>query len=66
MGNVENIERQIQQLSADELAEFRLWFAEFDAELWDRQLDSDVPSGKLDALAREALRAHAAGTTTKL
>lgn len=66
MGNVENIERQIKQLSAAELAEFRLWFAEFDAELWDRQLESDVLSGKLDALASEALRAHAAGKTTKL
>lgn len=66
MGNVENIERQIQQLSADELAELRLWFAEFDAELWDRQLESDVPSGKLDTLADEALRAHAAGDSTKL
>ena len=66
MGIVENIERQIQQLSPDELAEFRLWFAEFDAQLWDRQLESDVRSGKLDALANEALRTHAAGQSTKL
>ncbi|MBO3715497.1 MAG: hypothetical protein J5X23_11055 [Candidatus Accumulibacter sp.] len=66
MGIVENIERQIQELSANELAEFRLWFAEFDAQLWDRQLESDVRSGKLDTLANDALRAHAAGQTTKL
>ncbi|MCC6532221.1 MAG: hypothetical protein IT531_06710 [Burkholderiales bacterium] len=66
MGNVENIERQIQQLSVDELAEFRRWFAEFDAELWDRQLVSDARSGKLDALANGALQAHAAGRSTKL
>jgi hypothetical protein len=66
MGNVENIERQIQQLSADELAEFRRWFAGFDAERWDRQLEADVRSGKLDALANEALQAHAAGKSTKL
>ena len=66
MGNVENIERQIQQLSADELAAFRLWFAEFDAELWDRQFDSDVAFGKLDGLASEALRAHATGESTEL
>lgn len=66
MGNVEHIERQIQKLSADELADFRLWFAEFDAELWDRQMESDMSSGKLGALANEALRAHAVGQSTKL
>ena len=66
MGNVENIEKQVQQLSADELAEFRRWFAEFDAQLWDRQFESDVKSGKLDALADEALQAHKSGQSTKL
>ncbi len=66
MGIVENIEKQVQQLSSEELAEFRLWFAEFDAQLWDRQFESDVRSGKLDVLANEALRSHTAGQSTKL
>ena len=66
MSKVENLEEQIQQLSPDELAEFRRWYAEFDAGLWDRQFELDVKSGKLDALAENALRAHAAGQSTKL
>jgi hypothetical protein len=66
MGKLENIEKQVQQLSPDELAEFRRWFAGFDAELWDRQLESDVRAGKLDALADEALLAHKSGQSTKL
>jgi succinate dehydrogenase flavin-adding protein (antitoxin of CptAB toxin-antitoxin module) len=66
MSKVENLEKQIQQLSAQELAEFRRWYAEFDADLWDRQFESDVKAGKLDALAEKALRAHAAGQSTKL
>jgi succinate dehydrogenase flavin-adding protein (antitoxin of CptAB toxin-antitoxin module) len=66
MSKVENLEKQIQQLSPEELAEFRRWYAEFDADLWDRQFESDVKSGKLDALAERALRAHAAGQSTKL
>lgn len=66
MSRVENLERQIQQLSPDELAEFRRWYAQFDADLWDRQFELDVKSGKLDALAEKALRAHAAGQSTKL
>jgi len=66
MGKIEDLERQIKQLSAEELAEFRRGYAEFDAQSWDRQLEADVKSGKLDVLAEKALRAHAAGQTTKL
>jgi hypothetical protein len=66
MSKVESLEKQIQQLSSAELAEFRRWFAEFDAHLWDRQLEADVKAGKLDSLAEKALRAHAAGESTKL
>jgi hypothetical protein len=66
MGKVEKIEEQIQDLSADELARLREWFAAFDAEAWDRQFEADVHAGKLDALGDNALKAHAAGKTTKL
>jgi hypothetical protein len=66
MSKVENLEKQIRQLSPEELAEFRRWYADFDAELWDRQFEADVKAGKLDALAERALRAHEAGQSTKL
>jgi hypothetical protein len=66
MGKLENIERQIKDLSSQEMAELREWFATFDAEAWDRQFEADVRAGKLDALAEKALQAHASGTTTKL
>ena len=66
MGKVEKIEQQIKQLSEDELARLREWFAAFDAEAWDRQFEADVSAGKLDVLGEKALKAHAAGKTTKL
>ena len=66
MGKVEKIERQIRDLSSQEMAELREWFAAFDAEAWDRQFEADVRAGKLDALAEKALQAHASGTTSKL
>ncbi|MGF1614639.1 MAG: hypothetical protein ACFCVA_12220 [Gammaproteobacteria bacterium] len=66
MGKVESIEEQIKGLSAEELAQFRAWFLEFDWALWDEQLERDVASGKLDALAERALRDHAAGKSTPL
>ena len=61
MSKLEAVEKKVSGLSAKELAEFRRWFAEFDAAAWDRQIERDVKAGKLDALADEALRAHAAG-----
>ena len=61
MSKVESLEKRISALSAEELAQFRQWFAEFDAAAWDRQIERDVKAGKLDALADEALRDHAAG-----
>ena len=66
MGKIEALERQVQALSSEELAAFRRWFAEFDAEIWDQQFEADVKAGKLDALAEKALRAHAAGQSTEL
>ena len=54
MTKIEILERQIKELSREELAEFRAWFAEFDGALWDRQIEADVKAGKLDALAGRA------------
>jgi hypothetical protein len=65
MDKVEKIERDIQDLSPEEMTELREWFAAFDAEAWDQQFEADVRAGKLDALADQALKAHASGRTTK-
>ena len=66
MSRLSDLERQIQGLSADELASFRRWFAEFDAAAWDRQFEGDVEAGKLDALGERARQAHAAGKSSKV
>jgi hypothetical protein len=55
MNTVQEIENAVRQFSAEDLAAFRAWFAEFDALAWDRQLDADVASGRLDQLAEEAI-----------
>jgi len=66
MSKVEAIERQIRRLSPEDLYALRAWFAAFDAEVWDRQIETDTRAGKLDALAEAALNAYASGATTKL
>ncbi len=66
MSKVERIEHEVQGLSPEELAEFRDWFLEFVWKVWDCQLEVDVRAEKLDSLADEALREHAAGKTKPL
>jgi len=65
MSKVESLEKRVSALWAEELAEFRQWFAEFDAAAWDRQIERGAKAGKLDAVADEALRDHAAGKSTE-
>ena len=66
MTHVEKLEREIASLSPDELAEFRRWYAEFDAAVWNRQLEADAGAGTLDQLAEEALAEHRAGRSRPL
>ena len=55
MLTAEFVEQSVKQLSSEELAKFRRWYAEFDADAWDAQIEADAAAGKLDALAAEAL-----------
>jgi hypothetical protein len=61
MTKIESLEKEIAKLSPQELRDLRRWFAEFDAELWDQELERDVAAGKLDRLADAAVAAHKRG-----
>ena len=63
---LEELEKTISALPSDQLALFREWFLDFDAEKWDREIEVDVNEGRLDALADEAIRDHRSGGSTKL
>ena len=66
MSTVEAIEKAVQNLPPPELAKFRSWFTRFDAAAWDAQIEADAASGKLDALAAEALAEYQAGKAREL
>lgn len=66
MGNVRSIEKAVEALPPADLAEFRRWFAEFDAAAWDRQIEQDAAAGKLDELAAEALTDFRSGPAREL
>jgi hypothetical protein len=66
MASVREIEREIAALPPEGLAELRAWFEEFEAAAWDRQIEEDALSGKLDALAEEALEDYRKGRCKEL
>jgi hypothetical protein len=66
MSEVEQLENRIQNLSPEELAKFRAWFLEFDARVWDTQIEADLKAGKLSGLIAEALADYKAGKAREL
>lgn len=55
MSRVEEIQSAITSLSPKEYARLRQWFATRDWEQWDREIETDAASGKLDFLIEEAV-----------
>jgi hypothetical protein len=66
MSTIEEIKEAVDRLSHEELSRFRQWFLERDAESWDREMEEDARTGKLDFLAEEALRDFREGKAHKL
>jgi len=66
MSKVEDILCLIESLSKEEYAQLRQWFSERDWEKWDRQIEVDSESGKLDFLIKEALDEKAKGKLKEL
>ena len=66
MSEVEQLEQRIENLAPQELAKLRGWFVEFDARVWDDQIEADAKAGKLDGLISEALANRKAGRAREL
>jgi len=66
MSEVEPLEERIVKLAPRDLARFRAWFVEFDARVWDDQIEADAKAGKLDHLVAEALADYKAGKAREL
>jgi len=55
VAKVEEIQVAIESLPYQEYVRLRQWFSERDWQKWDRQIEADSESGKLDFLIEEAL-----------
>lgn len=52
--DIKEIESAIARLPPSELAELAKWFEEFQAQVWDEQLESDLKAGRLESLLKQA------------
>lgn len=58
---IAEIESAIEKLSPAEVSKLSEWFAEFEAEIWDKKIERDLQNGKLQSLIEEAEEDFAEG-----
>jgi hypothetical protein len=66
MKTIEDIEKALTELPADQLAQFRAWFETFDAARFDETIEQDAKAGRLDRLAERAIADFRAGRAREL
>ncbi|MGD9856773.1 MAG: hypothetical protein AB7U20_17635 [Planctomycetaceae bacterium] len=54
MLTLEQIEAAIESLPPEDFKKLRSWMTEYEADAWDRQIEEDALSGKLDHLVEQA------------
>ena len=62
MSTVQEIEKAIEHLPADEFFKLGEWFDDQRERLWDERIARDAQSGRLDFLIKEARAARKSGT----
>ena len=63
---LEQIESEIRKLSPEDFAKLRDWLLELDEQEWDRQIENDAASGRLDKLFEKSLADHRAGKSREI
>ena len=66
MTRLDHIEKSIAALNDDELKQLAEWFDELRWTRWDRQVEEDASTGRLDRIIGEAKAEIAAGKTRPL
>jgi len=63
---VKEIETAITQLSAKDVAKLAGWIKDYQAQLWDKQIEDDLEAGRLDALLAKVEKEYEAGLSQPL
>jgi len=53
IGTAQELKTSVLTLSREELFKFSEWFEEFMAEEWDRKIEADILSGRLNKIAEQ-------------
>jgi hypothetical protein len=64
--SVKEIERAITQLPSNEITELVAWLEDYHHQIWDKQIENDLDSGRLDSLIGEAEKEYEAGLARPL
>ncbi len=64
--SIQELESEVAQLAKPDLAAFTQWFEDFVADSWDKQIETDIATGKLDHLAKQADAQFESGHCTPL
>lgn len=51
--SIAEIENEIKKLPFEKVDELTVWFSDYHAQIWDRQIKGDICAGRLDALLAE-------------
>ena len=62
MSKVDELKTEIEQLPREEFSKLVRWLSEKEWERWDKEIEADSETGKLDFLVREAIDAKAKGS----
>jgi hypothetical protein len=66
MSKIDELKAEIESLPSEEFAEIFRWLSEKDWARWDKEIDADSQSGRLDFLVREAREEKAKGNLKDL
>lgn len=64
--SLKELEAAVSQLRAEELTAFARWFDEYLADAWDRRIEADIKSGRLEEAGLRADADFKAGRCTPL
>lgn len=63
---LQEIEEAITGLTLQEFVELRDWLAEFEAEVWDRKIEVDAASGRLESIMKRSIEEYREGRYTEI
>jgi len=64
--SVTEIQAAITELTSDDLANLMAWLDDYQAKLWDKQIDEDLQAGRLDKVLAEVDKEYETGLTEPL